>query len=79
MGAAKVPLVQEAKVTIEQINAEIAWIRKNREHLAGHAARLIMICEQAREFEARRATGQPATYRAIGPGPHGGGFPCGEH
>lgn len=65
MGGALVPLVQEAKMTltIEQINKQIERIRVNREHFGDCADQLIAICERAREYEARRMTGQPATYR----------------
>jgi len=62
-------------VSIEEINALIRWASANREHLTGRGEKLVM----AREYRARQITGQPATYRGDGPGPHGGPIICTEH
>lgn len=65
-------------MTIAEINSLISWVSNNQEHLQGHGAKLLIALAEAREYQARRITGQPASYQ-IGPGPHGGAFACKEH
>lgn len=80
MGTAEVQMVQETEtMTAAEIRAEIAWVARNREHLSGHAGKLTRALDIARETVERQEAARFNMQPTIGPGPHGGGFPCKEH
>jgi hypothetical protein len=74
-------------MTPSEINALILWVRMNRERIGANTDELLKALDLAREFQCRRATGQPVRYTGVGPeavttvgpGPHGGPVTCKEH
>lgn len=54
-------------MTPGEINALILWVRMNREHIGENTDDLLKALDLAREFQCRRATGQPMTYTGVGP------------
>lgn len=78
MGAATVPLVQEATVTGKQVDALKRAVEANQEHIGPLAKPIMQALYELRTLR-RSIPGIHAPSGDLARGPHGGGFPCKEH